>query len=115
MRIQSLILEFKGLRLVFTSDRVGNSPLWDRGQYGGTFHNSFGRRHFSGKKEQCQKKILHLYFLQLTSSLFQVSFLSQVNINSTNWPAPNVQVFRAQVETYCSADTDAIGLFVHAQ
>ena len=42
------------------------------------------------KKEQCQKKILHLYFLQLTSSLFHVSFLSRVNINSTNWPAPNV-------------------------
>ena len=42
------------------------------------------------KKEQCQKKILHLYFLRLTSSLFHVSFLSRVNINSTNWPAPNV-------------------------
>ena len=91
MRIQSLILEFKGLRLVFTSDRVGHSLLWDRGQYGSTFHNSFGRRHFSGKKGPVSKKeILHLYFLQLTSSLFHVSFLSRVNINSTNWPAPNV-------------------------
>ena len=43
------------------------------------------------KKEQCQKKkILHLYFLRLTSSLFHVSFISRVNINSTNWPATNV-------------------------
>ena len=56
MRIQSLILEFKGLRLVFTSDRVGHSLLWDRGQYGGTFHNSFGKRHFSGKKGAVAKK-----------------------------------------------------------
>ena len=48
MRIQSLILEFKGLRLVFTSDRVGHSLLWDRGQYGSTFQNSFGKRHFQG-------------------------------------------------------------------
>ena len=56
MRIQSLILEFKGLRLVFTSDRVGHSLLRDRGQYRGTFHNSFGRRHFSGKKGAVSKK-----------------------------------------------------------
>ena len=90
MRIQSLILEFKGLRLVFTSDRVGHSLLRDRGQYRGTFHNSFGKRHFSGKKGAVSKKILHLYFLRLTASLFHVSFLSRVNINSTNWPAPNV-------------------------
>ena len=42
------------------------------------------------KRSSVKKKILHLYFLRLTSSLFHVSFISRVNINSTNWPATNV-------------------------
>ena len=76
MRIQSLILEFKGLRLVFTSDRVGHSLLWDRGQYGGTFHNSFGRRHFSGKKGAVSKKeILHYFVFSAVNIIFIPCFI----------------------------------------
>ena len=36
-------------------------------------------------------------FLQFTSSLCLISFLSSVKMNSTNWPALNVWVFIAQL------------------
>ena len=31
-------------------------------------------------------------------------------MNSPNWPAPNVWVFRAQLVEHCSANTEAMGL-----
>ena len=45
---------------------------------------------------------------QFTSSSFYVSFLSRVN--STNWPAPNIWVFIAQLVEHCSVNAEAIGL-----
>ena len=41
----------------------------------------------------------HLYFL----------FLSRVKMNSTNWPAPNIWVFIAQLVEHCSANAEAMG------
>ena len=32
-----------------------------------------------------------------------------VMMNSTNWPAPNVWVFIAQLVEHCSANTEAMG------
>ena len=48
-------------------------------------------------------------FPQFTLSLFHVSFLSYVKINSTNWPAPNVWVFVAQLVEHSSANAKANG------
>ena len=48
-------------------------------------------------------------FPQFTLSLFHVSFLSCVKINSTNWPAPNVWVFVAQLVEHSSANAKANG------
>ena len=48
-------------------------------------------------------------FPQFTSSSFYVSFLSRVEMNSTNWPAPNAWVFIAQLAEHCSANADAMG------
>ena len=44
------------------------------------------------------------------SSSFYVSFQSRVKMNSTNWPAPNVWVFIAQLVEHFSPNTEAIGL-----
>ena len=44
------------------------------------------------------------------SSSFYVSFQSLVKMNSTNWPAPNVWVFIAQLVEHCSPNTEAMGL-----
>ena len=38
------------------------------------------------------------------STSFHVSFLSRVKLNSINWSAPNIWVFRAQLEEQCSAN-----------
>ena len=38
-----------------------------------------------------------------SSHYLHVSFLSRVKINSTNWPAPNLWVFIAQMVEHCSA------------
>ena len=51
-------------------------------------------------------------FPQFTSSsffYFYVSFLSRVKVNATNWPAPNVWVFIAQLVEHCSANVEAMG------
>ena len=37
-----------------------------------------------------------------------VSFLSRVNMNSTNWPAPEVWVFIGQTVEHCSANAGAM-------
>ena len=44
------------------------------------------------------------------SSSFYVSFQSRVKMNSTNWPAPDVWVFMAQLVEHSSPNTEAIGL-----
>ena len=49
-----------------------------------------------------------IVFPQFTSSSFHLSFLSQVN--STNWPSPNIWVFTAQLVEHCSVNEEAIGL-----
>ena len=36
-------------------------------------------------------------------------FLSRVKMNSTNWPAPNVWVFMAQMVEHCSPNAEALG------
>ena len=46
---------------------------------------------------------------QFISSLFYVSFLSRVKMNSINWPAPNIWVFIAQLVEHCSANAEAMG------
>ena len=46
-------------------------------------------------------------FPQSTSSSFYVSFILQVKINWTNWPAPNVWVFIAQLLEHCRANAEA--------
>ena len=51
--------------------------------------------------------IQNLYFC--SSHHLHVSFLSRVKINSTNWPAPNVWVFTAQMVEHCSANAEAMG------
>ena len=48
-------------------------------------------------------------FPQFTSSSFYVSFLSRVEMNSTNWPAPNAWVFIAQLAEHCSANAEVMG------
>ena len=48
-------------------------------------------------------------FPQFTSSSFYVSFLSLVEMNSTNWPAPNAWVFIAQLAEHCSANAEVMG------
>ena len=55
-----------------------------------------------------------LIFIATIISLFKIcfsavriifmSFLSRVKLNSTNWPAPNVWVFIAQMIEHCSAN-----------
>ena len=37
-----------------------------------------------------------------------VSFLSRVNMNSTNWPAPDVSVFIGQTVEHCSVNAGAM-------
>ena len=39
--------------------------------------------------------------------LHSVSFLSRVEMNSTNWPVPNVWIFIAQFVEHCSANAEA--------
>ena len=51
--------------------------------------------------------IRNLYFRSLHH--LHVSFLSGVKMNSTNWPAPNVWVFMAQMVEYCSGNADEGG------
>ena len=47
-------------------------------------------------------------FIELT--LFHVSFLSWVKMNSTiNWPVPNIWVFMAGLVEHCSANAEAMG------
>ena len=46
---------------------------------------------------------------QFRSSSFYFSFLSRVKMNSTNWPAPNVWVFIAQLVERCSVNAEAMG------
>ena len=48
-------------------------------------------------------------FPQFTLSLFHVSFISWVNMNSTNSPATNISVFVAQLVGDCSANAKANG------
>ena len=52
---------------------------------------------------------LGFVFPQFTSSSFYVSFLSRVEMNSTNWPAPNAWVFIAQLAEHCSANAEVMG------
>ena len=49
-------------------------------------------------------------FPQSTSLSFYVSFILQVTINWTNWPAPNVWVLIAQLLEHCRANAEAMGL-----
>ena len=63
--------------------------------------------------------ISYLYFLRrynkssvqffFSSHHLHVSFLSRVKVNSTNWPAPNVWVFIAEVVEHCSTNAEAMG------
>ena len=48
-------------------------------------------------------------FPQFTLSLFHVSFISWVKMNSTNSPALNISVFAAQLVGDCSANAKANG------
>ena len=48
-------------------------------------------------------------FPQFTSFPFYVLFLSRVNMNSINWPALHVWVFKAQLVEYCSTNAEATG------
>ena len=51
--------------------------------------------------------IRNLYFR--SSHHLHVSFLSPVKVNSTNWPAPSIWVFIAQMVVHCSANAEAMG------
>ena len=42
---------------------------------------------------------------------FHVSFLLWVKTNSTNWPALNVWVIKAQLVQHCSTDPEAKGFY----
>ena len=39
----------------------------------------------------------------------EIMILSQDNMNSTNWPAPNVWVFIAQRLEHCSSNPEVMG------
>ena len=47
--------------------------------------------------------LVRFVFLQFKSSSFYFTFLTQVKLNSTNRPAPNVWVFIAQLVEYAYA------------
>ena len=59
---------------------------------------------------QLQRSYLRLNLHFHSSHHLHVSFLLQVQMNSPNWPGPNVWVFRAQLVEHCSANTEAMGL-----
>ena len=54
--------------------------------------------------------MLSIYLKLNSSSSLYVSFLSWVNMNSTNWPAPNTWVFITQLVKKSSANAKAMGL-----
>ena len=51
----------------------------------------------------CTSAEKRFLFPKLVSSSFYVSYLS------TNWPAPNVWFFMAQLVEHCSANAEAMG------
>ena len=58
----------------------------------------------------CDGRIfISFVFPQFISSSFYVSFLLRVEMNSKNWPAPNIWVFIAQLVEHCSAYVEAMG------
>ena len=56
-----------------------------------------------------RRSYLHKICTSAVHIVFHVSFLSPVKVNSTNWPAPNIWVFIAQMVEHCSADAEAMG------
>ena len=42
---------------------------------------------------------------------FHVSFLLRVKMNSTNWPALDVCIFKAQLVQHCSTNPEAKGFY----
>ena len=45
-----------------------------------------------------------VFRLIMSSPSFHISFHSWIKMNSTNWPAPNLWVFIAQLVDHCSAN-----------
>ena len=72
-----------------------------RYQFGGLIHGGAYFRNFT----VCPNSKIFT-----VSSSFYVSFQSWVKMNSTNWPAPNVWIFIAQLVEHCSLNTEAMGL-----
>ena len=72
-----------------------------RYQFGGLIHGGAYFRNFT----VCPNSKIFT-----VSSSFYVSFQSWVKMNSTNWPAPNVWIFIAQLVEHCSPKTEAMGL-----
>ena len=62
-------------------------------------------------EERWSRSYLHLkFYISAADIIFKChSFHGRVKINSTNWPAPNVWVFIAQMVEHCSANVAAMG------
>ena len=56
-----------------------------------------------------RRSYLHKICTSAVHIIFYVSFLSPAKLNSTNWPAPNIWVFIAQMVVHCSANAEAMG------
>ena len=56
-----------------------------------------------------RRSYLHKICTSAVHIIFYVSFLAPVKVNSTNWPAPNIWVFIAQMVEHCSANAKAMG------
>ena len=56
-----------------------------------------------------RRSYLHKICTSAVHIIFYVSFLAPVKVNSTNWPAPNIWVFIAQMVVHCSANAEAMG------
>ena len=56
-----------------------------------------------------RRSYLHKICTSAVHIIFYVSFLAPVKVNSTNWPAPNIWVFIAQMVEHCSANAEAMG------
>ena len=64
-------------------------------------------------KSQWQPRWSHLYFICMSAVHIPVMFICFIRftgtMNSTNWPAPNVWVFIAQLVEHYSANAEAMG------
>ena len=47
---------------------------------------------------------------EIRAALKTPAWEARVKMNSTNWPAPNVWIFIAQLVEHCSPKTEAMGL-----